>query len=171
MAPKKGKGKSKGKQPAPKAPPKRPPPEVSSEEEVETVDWSAIMNKLSELERARGLAPPAKVTTPRGRTVQRTSTHKAKQAELLQRLSVLEGVEAGTPGEDAAGGNEASGAGAGDRHGPDLGSSGVLGRINIKGAPTQPSLGWPWDSLGQATASGATLSSFRARSIQHTINT
>lgn len=128
MAPRKGQGKSKGKQPAPKAPSKRPPPEeVSSEEEVETVDWSAIMNKLSELERARGLAPPATTITPRGRTKHRTrlSTHKAKQAELLQRLSVLEGVEAGASGEDTNQTEGASGDAAVDHHGAELASAGM----------------------------------------------
>lgn len=45
MAPRKGQEKSKGKQLVPKALSETPvPEEVSSEEEGETVDWSAIMN-------------------------------------------------------------------------------------------------------------------------------
>lgn len=62
MAPRKEQGMGKGKHPVKKVPPKPPAQEeVFSDEEDETVEWSAIMVKVSNLERAKGLAPPAKV--------------------------------------------------------------------------------------------------------------
>lgn len=82
MAPKKGKGKAKGKRPVKRLPPRHPTPEeVSSDEGEGTVEWTAIMAKLSDLEHAKELAPPAKKIAGHGRSGHRTRQATTKELQ------------------------------------------------------------------------------------------
>ncbi|KAL8202986.1 UNVERIFIED_CONTAM: hypothetical protein K2H54_034715 [Gekko kuhli] len=93
MAPKKGSGVSKGKQPAPKKNPKRPAPTRSSSEDEDDAVQHAIMSRLQAVEQAIGVQKQQSeaVGVPRGPKETRSAANKRFQAEILTRLSLIEG--------------------------------------------------------------------------------
>ncbi|KAL8187441.1 UNVERIFIED_CONTAM: hypothetical protein K2H54_048714, partial [Gekko kuhli] len=98
MAPKKGSGQSKGKQPVPKKPvPKRPAPTQSSSDDDNDEVQQAILSRLQAVEQAMGVQASQAVPGdgPPGRKETRSAAKKRFQAEVLTRLSLVEG-RAGT---------------------------------------------------------------------------
>lgn len=119
------------------------------------MEWAAIMTKLSDLERAKGLVTPAKKVAGRGRLGHRTrqATIKALQSELLQHLSVLEGgrgeEEAATSKDPKTHNNQAIGL---QGTAPLDGGSG--GKTAGKDVLHQHmGQAWPWGTVGQGTVS------------------
>ncbi|XP_060111014.1 uncharacterized protein LOC132583378 [Heteronotia binoei] len=132
MAGGKGSGKSKGKKPAPrpsKAPARRPPPPSSSDDEDEAVVNYNILSRLQALEQASGVP-----SLSGGGDVRQSK--KARQANILTRLSILEGRSGGVvPGMDAS------------SFGPDAGLVEAAGTSGI-GLPVTPA------GLGDAAVPG-----------------
>lgn len=95
----KGGGKGKGKGPVPRNPrkqqpvPKRPAPSASSSDEDDWgFDLQAILARMQALEQAKGIVPPAgKPTRAPKQHETRAAANKRLQADILQRLSILEG--------------------------------------------------------------------------------
>ncbi|XP_054846595.1 uncharacterized protein LOC129337113 [Eublepharis macularius] len=93
MGPKKGTGVPKGKQPAPRTasrPPKRPAVALSSDEEDEGSTHQSIMARIAALEQAR--APQAGIPGKSGKGPVRTATRSVSFADIMSRLSALEGT-------------------------------------------------------------------------------
>ena len=82
MGPKKGQGEKKGKQPAKRKAPARVVPAISSSDEEDWPNYSAILAKLRELERKRALAREDSRSATAGRS--RRESKACKMAKLKQ---------------------------------------------------------------------------------------
>ena len=89
MGPKKGQGAGKGKQPAKRKAPANPPPVISSSEDEEWPDNSAILGKLSELERKSAVTQTAASTATLRRSHRESKVCRMSELQQLGDVMLL----------------------------------------------------------------------------------